>query len=99
GAARPARALARGEADRRLPVGGAAAPPLAQDARRGAGQLALEPGAMRRESALVPFFFLAAVFCATFEKVQWQVAGSVFLADLTATGFLVAFGLDRIGRG
>ena len=54
---------------------------------------------MRRESRLVPFFFLAAVFCATFEKVQWQVAGSVFLADLTATGFLVAFGLDRIGRG
>jgi O-Antigen ligase len=50
-------------------------------------------------SGLVPFFFLAAVFCATFEKVQWQVAGSVFLADLTATGFLVAFGLDRIGRG
>jgi O-Antigen ligase len=54
---------------------------------------------MTRESRLVPFFFLAAVFCATFEKVQWQVAGSVFLADLTATGFLVAFAFDRLGRG
>ncbi len=53
---------------------------------------------MRRESRLVPLFFLAAVFCATFEKVQWQVAGSVFLADLTATGFLLAFAFDRLGR-
>ena len=49
-----------------------------------------------KESRLVPFFFLAAVFCATFEKVQWQVAGSVFLADLTALGFLLAFGFDRL---
>jgi O-antigen ligase/polysaccharide polymerase Wzy-like membrane protein len=54
---------------------------------------------MRREAAIVPFFFLAAVFCATFEKVQWNVAGSVFLADVTALGFLVAFALDRLGRG
>ena len=53
---------------------------------------------MTRESRLVPFFFLAAVFCATFEKVQWNVAGSVFLADVTALGFLVAFALDRLGR-
>jgi hypothetical protein len=53
---------------------------------------------MTRESRLVPFFFLAAVFCATFEKVQWEVAGSVFLADLTALGFLLAFGFDRLGR-
>jgi hypothetical protein len=52
-----------------------------------------------RESRFVPFFFFAAIFCATFEKVQWQVAGSVFLADLTATAFLVAFALDRLGRG
>jgi len=53
---------------------------------------------VKRESPLVPFFFFAAVFCATFEKVQWQVAGSVFLADLTATAFLIAFALDRLGR-
>jgi hypothetical protein len=53
---------------------------------------------MRRESALVPFFFLAAAFCATFAKVQWNVAGSVFLADLTAIGFLVSYAFDRLGR-
>jgi O-antigen ligase len=53
---------------------------------------------MRRESALVPFFFLAAVFCASFEKVHWNVAGTVFLADVTALGFLVAFAFDRLGR-
>ena len=53
---------------------------------------------MRRESALVPFFFLAAAFCATFAKVQWNVAGSVFLADLTAIGFLLSYAFDRLGR-
>ena len=37
---------------------------------------------MTRESRLVPFFFLATVFCCTFEKVQWNVAGTVFLADV-----------------
>ena len=46
---------------------------------------------------MVSFFFLAAVFCASFEKVQWNVAGTVFLADLTALGFLVSFAFDRIG--
>jgi O-antigen ligase len=53
---------------------------------------------IRRESALVSFFFLAAAFCATFEKVQWNVAGSVFLADVTALGFLFSFAFDRLGR-
>jgi hypothetical protein len=53
---------------------------------------------VRRESALVPFFFLAAAFCATFAKVQWNVAGSVFLADLTAIGFLLSYAFDRLGR-
>ena len=51
-----------------------------------------------RESKLVPFFFLAAAFCCTFAKVQWNVAGSVFLADLTAVGFLLSYALDRLGR-
>src|SRR5262249_49604625 len=75
--------------------------PVPPHARRGAREPALEPRYMRQErpeSRFVPFFFLAAVFCATFEKVQWQVAGSVFLADLTALGFLLAFGFDRLGR-
>jgi hypothetical protein len=51
-----------------------------------------------RESRLVPFFFFAAAFTCTFAKVQWNVAGSVFLADLTAGGFLLAYVLDRLGR-
>jgi hypothetical protein len=51
-----------------------------------------------RESRLVPFFFLAAAFCCTFAKVQWNVAGSVFLADLAALGFLFFYALDRLGR-
>jgi O-antigen ligase len=51
-----------------------------------------------QQSRLVSFFFLAAVFCATFEKVQWNVAGAIFLADLTALGFLLTYWLDRLGR-
>jgi O-antigen ligase len=53
---------------------------------------------LRKETPLVSFFFLAAVFCATFAKVQWNVAGSIFLADLTALGFLFAYAFDRLGR-
>jgi len=41
---------------------------------------------MRRESPLVSFFFFAAVFCATFAKVQWNVAGSIFLAGAVRDG-------------
>jgi O-antigen ligase len=52
-----------------------------------------------RESRLVPFFFLAAVFTCTFAKVQWSAGGNLFLADLTAGGFLLFYGLDRLGRG
>jgi O-antigen ligase len=51
-----------------------------------------------RENRLIPFFFLATVFCCTFEKVQWNVAGTVFLADVTLIGFLFFFALDRLGR-
>jgi hypothetical protein len=37
------------------------------------------------------FLFLATLFCATFEKVHWNVAGSVSIADVLATLFLIAF--------
>ena len=78
--------------------------PLAAPSSGGAG-LPARPSEMTgrhvfhesREGVLVSFFFLAAVFCASFEKVQWNVAGTVFLADLTALGFLVSFAFDRIG--
>jgi O-antigen ligase len=51
-----------------------------------------------RESRLVPFFFLATCFCCTFAKVQWSAGGNLFLADLAAGGFLLFYGLDRLGR-
>ncbi len=44
------------------------------------------------------FFFLATVFCATFEKLNWDVAGSVSIADVLAIGFIVSFALREIAR-
>ena len=46
----------------------------------------------------VRFFFLATVFCATFEKVHWDVAGSVSIADVLAIGFIFSFALREIAR-
>ncbi len=43
---------------------------------------------MRR---LTSFFFLAALFCVTFEKIHWNFAGTVSLADVLAILFLIAF--------
>src|ERR1700704_2225943 len=43
---------------------------------------------MRR---LTSFLFLASVFCVTFEKVHWNVAGTVSLADVLALLFLASF--------
>ncbi len=40
---------------------------------------------------LTSFLFLATVFCVTFEKVHWNVAGTVSLADVLAILFLGAF--------
>ena len=37
------------------------------------------------------FFFLATLFACTFEKVHWNVAGSVGIADVLALLFLIAF--------
>ena len=45
------------------------------------------------------FLFLATVFSVTFEKVHWEVAGQVSLADLLAIGFIISFCADRIARG
>jgi O-antigen ligase len=46
----------------------------------------------------VRFFFLATVFCATFEKVSWNVAGTVSIADILAIGFIVSFAIREISR-
>ena len=43
---------------------------------------------MRR---LTSFLFLASVFCVTFEKVHWSIAGTVSLADVLAILFLISF--------
>ena len=45
---------------------------------------------MRR---LTSFLFLASVFCVTFEKVHWSIAGTVSLADVLALLFLASFAL------
>ncbi len=43
---------------------------------------------MRRVTS---FFFLATIFACTFEKLHWNVAGSVSIADVLAILFLFAF--------
>ena len=45
------------------------------------------PGVRR----LTSFLFLASVFCVTFEKVHWNIAGTVSLADVLALLFLASF--------
>src|SRR6185437_13468992 len=55
--------------------------------RRGAGAVA---GA-HRVRKLTSFFFLASLFCVTFEKIHWSFAGTVSLADVLAILFLVSF--------
>ena len=42
------------------------------------------------------FLFLATIFCVTFEKVHWNVAGTVSLADILAIGFLLMWMLERL---
>jgi hypothetical protein len=37
------------------------------------------------------FFFLASVFCVTFEKIHWSFSGTVTLADMLAILFIVSF--------
>src|SRR3954452_2985179 len=51
---------------------------------------------IRRENAVVSGLFLAAVFCASFDKVHWAAAGTVYLADVVSILFLLAWGIDRL---
>jgi O-antigen ligase len=48
---------------------------------------------------LTRFLFFATVFSVTFEKIHWEVAGQVSLADLLAIGFIVSYTADRLLRG
>ncbi len=38
--------------------------------------------------------FLATLFCVTWEKVHWDVAGAVGIADVLTILFLAAFALE-----
>jgi hypothetical protein len=45
------------------------------------------------------FLFLATIFSVTFEKVHWNIAGTVSLADVLAIAFLVMWALERMALG
>jgi O-antigen ligase len=38
------------------------------------------------------------MFCASFDKVHWDAAGTVYLADVVSILFLVAWAIDRLGN-
>src|SRR5205823_14086855 len=42
---------------------------------------------------ITSFFFLAALFCCTFEKVHWSAGAAISLADLLTICFLVSFAI------
>ena len=54
------------------------------------------PRAVSR-TRVADFFFLATFFCVTFEKVHWNVAGAVGIADVSTILFLVAFAVQSRG--
>src|SRR4029450_14161039 len=61
---------------------------------RGAGRAGAEPPVKR----VTAFFFLATLACVSFEKIQWQLAGTVGLAGVLGALFVVCFGLERLGQ-
>jgi O-antigen ligase len=54
------------------------------------------PRAVSR-TRVTDFFFFATFFCVTFEKVHWNVAGTVEISDILTILFLVAFALQSRG--
>src|SRR5712692_9610767 len=65
---------------------------------RAPGVLRARDAARAEHSRLVSFLFLAALFVATFEKVHWEVAGTVRLSEVLAILFVLAFARERIRR-
>jgi hypothetical protein len=47
---------------------------------------------------LTDVLFFATAFCVTFEKIHWEVAGTVNLADVLTILFLGAFALGRLAQ-
>jgi O-antigen ligase len=54
------------------------------------------PRAVAR-TRLTSFFLLSTFFCVTFEKVHWNVAGSLGIADVLTVLFLLSFALTSRG--
>jgi O-Antigen ligase len=50
-------------------------------------------------SRVTAFFFLATLFCLSFEKIQWELAGTVGLSGILAVVFVAAFLAERLGDG
>jgi hypothetical protein len=42
-------------------------------------------------SRLTAFFFLATLFCLSFEKIQWELAGTIGLSGIMAVVFVAAW--------
>jgi hypothetical protein len=53
---------------------------------------------MNRGSRVTDWIFLAALFCATFEKVHWEIAGAVTLTDVLTIVFVFAYAAGRLGK-
>jgi hypothetical protein len=49
-------------------------------------------------SRLLDGLFLAALFCATFEKVHWNIAGALTLTDILTIAFGLTYAAGRLGR-
>jgi hypothetical protein len=50
-----------------------------------------------KSTRITDWLFLACLFCATFEKAHWQVAGAITLTDLLTILFSVVYVAGRLG--
>ena len=74
-------------------------PPGVDDTGGGRTQLRPKRADFARPSRVVDWLFLATLACVTFEKLHWNLAGAVGIADVLAVAFVVAFLLTRTARG
>ena len=74
-------------------------PPGVDDTGDGRTQLQRKRADFARPSRVVDWLFLATLVCVTFEKLHWNIAGAVGIADVLAVAFIVAFLLTRTARG
>ncbi len=84
----------RAERDAALPRAQGA--PVAPHAVAGARRPDPEPDVILRR--VTSFFFLATLFTVSFEKIQWELAGTIGLAGILAVLFVASFALERLGE-